>query len=122
MRNLGKYTLADMITSRFKSNKVRGTAAASTLVISIFYMIAQLVGGGGLISLMLGIDYWLAVVIVGVLMSVYVIFGGMTATSWVQITKAALLLGGSFVLTFLVFAKFILALLVVFILAFCKFD
>ena len=106
MRNLGKYTLADMMTSRFKSNKVRGTAAVSTLVISIFYMIAQLVGGGGLISLMLGIDYWFAVVIVGVLMTVYVIFGGMTATSWVQITKAVLLLGGSFVLSFLVFAKF----------------
>ena len=69
-------------------------------------MIAQLVGGGGLISLMLGIDYWFAVVIVGVLMTVYVIFGGMTATSWVQITKAVLLLGGSFVLSFLVFAKF----------------
>ncbi len=106
MRNLGKYTLADMITSRFPSNKVRGTAAASTLVISIFYMIAQLVGGGGLISLMLGIDYWMAVAIVGVLMTVYVIFGGMTATSWVQIIKAILLLGGSFVLTFLVFSKF----------------
>jgi cation/acetate symporter len=106
MRNLGKFTLADMITSRFPSNKVRGTAAVSTLVISLFYMIAQLVGGGGLISLMLGIDYWLAVVLVGILMTVYVIFGGMTATSWVQITKAVLLLGGSFVLTFLVFAKF----------------
>ncbi len=106
MRNLGKYTLADMITSRFKSNQVRGTAAASTLVISLFYMIAQLVGGGGLISLMLGIDYWIAVIIVGVLMTIYVIFGGMTATSWVQIIKAILLLGGSFVLTFLVFAKF----------------
>lgn len=106
MRNLGKYTLADMITARFKSNRVRGTAAVNTLVISIFYMIAQLVGGGGLISLMLGIDYWLAVVIVGVLMTIYVIFGGMTATSWVQITKAVLLLGGSFFLTFLVFAKF----------------
>ena len=106
MRNLGKYTLADMITARFKSNKVRGTAAVNTLVISIFYMIAQLVGGGGLISLMLGIDYWLAVVIVGILMTIYVIFGGMTATSWVQITKAVLLLGGSFALTFMVFAKF----------------
>ena len=106
MRNLGKYTLADMITARFKSNKVRGIAAANTLVISIFYMIAQLVGGGGLISLMLGIDYWLAVVIVGILMTIYVIFGGMTATSWVQITKAVLLLGGSFVLTFMVFSKF----------------
>ncbi|MBM7649154.1 cation/acetate symporter [Bacillus ectoiniformans] len=106
LRNLGKYTLADMITARFKSKKVRGVAAANTLVISIFYMIAQLVGAGGLIKLLLGIDYALSVVIVGILMTIYVIFGGMTATSWVQITKAVLLLGGSAVLTFIVFSKF----------------
>lgn len=106
LRNLGKYTLADMITARFKSKKVRGVAAANTLVISIFYMIAQLVGAGGLIKLLLGIDYGLSVLIVGVLMTIYVIFGGMTATSWVQITKAVLLLGGSTVLTILVFSRF----------------
>lgn len=96
LRNLGKFTLADMISARFKSKKVRGIAAANTLVISIFYMIAQLVGAGGLIKLLLGIDYW----------TIYVIFGGMTATSWVQITKAVLLLGGSAVLTFIVFSRF----------------
>ncbi|MBP6115391.1 MAG: sodium/solute symporter [Neisseriaceae bacterium] len=106
LRNLGKYTLADMISSRFKSKKIRGMAASSTLVISIFYMIAQLVGAGGLIKLLLGIDYAVSVLLVGALMTIYVIFGGMTATSWVQITKAVLLLGGSFLLTFLVFAKF----------------
>ncbi|OCA88985.1 solute symporter family protein [Pseudobacillus wudalianchiensis] len=106
LRNLGKYTLADMITARFNSKKVRGMAAVNTLVISIFYMIAQLVGAGGLIKLLLGIDYWLSVLIVGILMTIYVIFGGMTATSWVQITKAVLLLCGSFILTFIVFAKF----------------
>ena len=69
-------------------------------------MIAQLVGAGGLIKLLLGIDYWLSVLLVGVLMTIYVIFGGMTATSWVQITKAVLLLGGSAVLTFIVFSRF----------------
>lgn len=106
LRNLGKYTVADMITARFHSKKVRGVAALNTLVISIFYMIAQLVGAGGLIKLLLGIDFVPAVLIVGTLMTIYVIFGGMTATSWVQITKAVLLMAGSFVLTFIVFAKF----------------
>lgn len=106
LRNLGKYTLADMISARFKSKKVRGIAAANTLVISIFYMIAQLVGAGGLIKLLLGIDYGLSVLLVGVLMTIYVIFGGMRATSWVQITKAVLLLCGSAVLTFIVFSRF----------------
>ncbi|MGX1429404.1 cation/acetate symporter [Cytobacillus horneckiae] len=106
LRNLGKYTLADMISARFKSKKVRGIAATNTLVISIFYMIAQLVGAGGLIKLLLGIDYGLSVLLVGVLMTIYVIFGGMQATSWVQITKAILLLGGSTVLTFIVFSRY----------------
>ncbi|WP_026566041.1 solute symporter family protein [Bacillus sp. UNC41MFS5] len=106
LRNLGKYTMADMITARFNSKKVRGVAAVNTLVISIFYMIAQLVGAGGLIKLLLGIDYATSVLLVGILMTIYVIFGGMTATSWVQITKAVLLLIGSFVITFIVFAKF----------------
>ncbi len=106
LRNLGKYTLADMISARFNSKKVRGVAACSTLIISIFYMIAQLVGAGGLFKLLLGIDYGVSVLIVGLLMTLYVFFGGMTATSWVQITKAVLLLSGSLILTFIVFAKF----------------
>lgn len=106
LRNLGKYTIADMISARFEQKKVRATAALNTITISIFYMIAQLVGAGALIQLLLGIDYWFAVLIVGVMMTTYVIFGGMTATSWVQITKAALLMIGTVVISFLVLAKF----------------
>lgn len=102
LRNLGKYTLADMINSRFEAKKVRGAAALSTITISIFYMIAQLVGAGALIQLLFGIDYWIAVLIVGVMMTIYVLFGGMIATSWVQITKAVLLMAGMVVISFLV--------------------
>src|SRR5689334_7313616 len=74
LRNLGKYTLADMIAARFDAKKVRGIAALNTMTISIFYMIAQLVGAGALIKLLLGIEYTTAVLIVGTLMTVYVIF------------------------------------------------
>lgn len=106
LRNLGKYTLADMIAARFEERKVRGVAALNTMTISIFYMIAQLVGAGALIKLLLGLEYTTAVLIVGTLMTVYVIFGGMTATSWVQIVKAVLLMGGTFLISIIVFAKF----------------
>lgn len=106
LRNLGKYTLADMINSRFDAKKVRATAALNTITIVIFYMIAQLVGAGALIKLLFGIDYWLAVLIVGVMMTVYVLFGGMTATSWVQIIKAVLLMLGTIVISFLVLSRF----------------
>lgn len=106
LRNLGKYTLADMIAARFDDKKVRGVAALNTMTISIFYMIAQLVGAGGLIKLLLGIDYVYAVLIVGTLMTIYVVFGGMTATSWVQIVKAILLMIGTFIISFIVFSKF----------------
>ncbi|OZI11861.1 cation acetate symporter [Bacillaceae bacterium SAS-127] len=106
LRNLGKYTLADMINARFDKKKIRATAAMSTITIVIFYMIAQLVGAGALIQLLLGIDYWIAVLIVGVMMTVYVLFGGMTATSWVQIVKAVLLMIGTVIISFLVLAKF----------------
>jgi cation/acetate symporter len=106
LRNLGKYTMADMIAARFDSPKVRGVAALSTISISTFYMIAQLVGAGGLIKLLLGLDYTTSVLIVGTLMTVYVIFGGMTATSWVQIVKAVLLMVGTFIISVMVFAKF----------------
>jgi len=106
LRNLGKYTIADMINARFDQKKVRGVAALSTIAIVIFYMIAQLVGAGALIQLLLGIDYWLAVLIVGIMMTIYVLFGGMTATSWVQIIKAVLLMLGTVVISFLVLAKF----------------
>ncbi|MGG3468256.1 cation acetate symporter [Neobacillus pocheonensis] len=106
LRNLGKYTFADMIAARFNTKKIRGFAAMNTMAISIFYMIAQLVGAGALIKLLLGLEYTTSVLIVGVLMTVYVIFGGMHATSWVQIIKAILLMGGTFVISIIVFAKF----------------
>ncbi|MFD1349033.1 solute symporter family protein [Oceanobacillus caeni] len=106
LRNLGKYTLADMIHSRFDSKKVRGVAALSTITIVLFYMIAQLVGAGALIQLLFHIDYWIAVLIVGVMMTIYVLFGGMIATSWVQITKAVLLMAGMVIMAFLVLWKF----------------
>ena len=106
LRNLGKYTFADMIAARFDAKKIRGFAAMNTVAISIFYMIAQLVGAGALIKLLLGLNYTTSVLIVGVLMTVYVIFGGMHATSWVQIIKAILLMGGTFLISIIVLAKF----------------
>ncbi|GAA0437486.1 sodium/solute symporter [Lentibacillus halophilus] len=106
LRNLGKYTLADMINARFDAKKVRGSAALSTVTISLFYMIAQLVGAGALIQLLFDIPYWIAVLIVGVMMTIYVLFGGMIATSWVQIVKAVLLMAGMFIISFLVLLKF----------------
>ncbi|WP_050615641.1 solute symporter family protein [Bacillus testis] len=106
LRNLGKYTFADMIAARFNAKKIRGFAAFNTITISIFYMIAQLVGAGALIKLLLGINYSTSVLIVGILMTVYVIFGGMHATSWVQIVKALLLMAGTFIISIMVLAKF----------------
>ncbi|MYL58236.1 sodium/solute symporter [Virgibacillus halodenitrificans] len=114
LRNLGKYTLADMINARFDAKKVRGMAALSTITIVIFYMIAQLVGAGALIQLLFGIDYWIAVLIVGVMMTIYVLFGGMTATSWVQIIKAVLLMIGTLIIAVLVLARFNFNLLYMF--------
>lgn len=106
LRNLGKYTMADMIAARFDNKKVRGVAALNSITISIFYMIAQLVGAGALIKLLLGLEYSTSVLIVGALMTVYVVFGGMTATSWVQIIKCVLLMAGTFIISLIVFAKF----------------
>ncbi|MBK1700755.1 cation acetate symporter [Thiococcus pfennigii] len=95
IRNLGKFTFADVASYRFGQTPIRTMAATSSLVVVAFYLIAQMVGAGKLIELLFGLDYWIAVVAVGVLMMVYVIFGGMTATTWVQITKAVLLLAGA---------------------------
>ena len=106
IRNLGRYTLADMLTARFNEKRIRGVAATGTIIIVILYMIAQLVGAGALIKLLFGIEYWIAVLIVGVMMTTYVLFGGMTATSWVQIIKAGLLLFGTGLLATLVLIKF----------------
>ena len=93
LRNLGKYTFADVASFRFAQTPVRCFAAVSTLAVVLFYLIAQMVGAGQLIQLLFGLPYLYAVVIVGVLMTVYVLFGGMIATTWVQIIKAVLLLG-----------------------------
>ena len=94
VRNLGRFTFADVVGYRFASTPIRGFAASSSLVVVAFYLIAQMVGAGALIQLLFGLEYWIAVVMVGVLMMVYVLFGGMTATTWVQIIKATLLLFG----------------------------
>ncbi|EKE17102.1 MAG: hypothetical protein ACD_10C00620G0003 [uncultured bacterium] len=106
LRNLGKFTFADVAGYRFKQTPIRTFAATSTLIVVAFYLIAQMVGAGQLIKLLFGLDYWMAVVIVGSLMMVYVLFGGMTATTWVQIIKACLLLCGASFMAFMVLAKF----------------
>ncbi len=95
LRNLGKFTFADVIALRLEEKPIRIVAALSTLCIVILYLIAQMVGAGQLIQTLFGLPYALAVVLVGILMMIYVIFGGMHATTWVQIIKASLLLGGT---------------------------
>jgi cation/acetate symporter len=106
LRNLGKYTFADVASFRFAQAPVRVFAAFSTLLVVAFYLIAQMVGAGQLIKLLFGLDYKYAVVIVGVLMILYVLFGGMKATTWVQIIKAGLLLSGATFMAVMVMAKF----------------
>ena len=106
LRNLGKFTFADVAGYRFQQTPIRIFAASGTLVVVAFYLIAQMVGAGALIKLLFGLDYWLAVVIVGALMMVYVLFGGMTATTWVQIIKACLLLAGVSFMAFMVMAQY----------------
>jgi cation/acetate symporter len=106
LRNLGKFTFADVAAFRFNQTPVRVFAASGTLVVVAFYLIAQMVGAGQLIKLLFGLEYWIAVVIVGALMMVYVLFGGMTATTWVQIIKAIMLLGGASFMAFMVLLKF----------------
>ncbi|MDD2408950.1 MAG: cation acetate symporter [Tepidiphilus sp.] len=106
LRNLGRFTFADVAGYRFRQGPIRSFAAAGTLVVVAFYLIAQMVGAGQLIKLLFGLDYWMAVVIVGVLMMVYVLFGGMTATTWVQIIKACLLLAGASFMAFAVLFHF----------------
>ncbi|MFG1343257.1 cation acetate symporter [Xanthobacter autotrophicus DSM 431] len=106
LRNLGKFTFADVAAFRFAQTPVRVFAASGTLVVVAFYLIAQMVGAGQLIKLLFGLDYWIAVVIVGALMMIYVLFGGMTATTWVQIIKAGLLLGGATFMAFMVMWRY----------------
>ena len=106
LRNLGRYTFADVASYRFKQAPIRIFAASGTLVVVAFYLIAQMVGAGQLIKLLFGLEYWMAVVIVGVLMTVYVLFGGMIATTWVQIIKAGLLLSGASFMAFMVMYRY----------------
>jgi cation/acetate symporter len=95
LRNLGKFTFADVASYRFAQTPVRIFAAVASLVIVAFYMIAQMVGAGQLIKILFGMDYLYAEILVGAVMMMYVLFGGMTATTWVQIIKACMLLAGA---------------------------
>ena len=95
LRNLGKFTFADVAGYRFDAGPIRTFAACGSLVVVAFYLIAQMVGAGQLIKLLFGLDYLYAVMMVGVIMMTYVLFGGMTATTWVQIIKACMLLTGA---------------------------
>ncbi|MGL5252686.1 MAG: cation acetate symporter [Moraxella sp.] len=95
LRNLGKFTFADVASYRFQQTPVRIFAASGTLVVVSLYLIAQMVGAGKLIQLLFGLDYAYAVLTVGILMMIYVLFGGMLATTWVQIIKAILLMSGA---------------------------
>lgn len=105
LRNLGRFTFADVASYRFAQPPVRSFAAVSTLLVVSFYLIAQMVGAGQLIKLLFGLPYAVAVVIVGVLMMLYVLFGGMRATTWVQIIKGVLLLGGASFMALMVLAQ-----------------
>ena len=95
LRNLGKFTFADVVAFRFQQTPVRIFAATGTLVVVAFYMIAQMVGAGQLIKVLFGLEYTYAVILVGIIMCLYVLFGGMTATTWVQVIKAVMLLSGA---------------------------
>ena len=106
LRNLGRFTFADVAGYRFQQGPIRVFAACGTLVVVAFYLIAQMVGAGQLIKLLFGLDYGYAVTIVGVLMMIYVVFGGMTATTWVQIIKACMLLAGVTFMAFMVLAQY----------------
>ncbi len=106
LRNLGRYTFADVVAYRLRQTPVRIAAAIGTLAVVTFYLIAQMVGAGNLIKLLFGIPYEWAIVIVGAVMMAYVLFGGMLATTWVQIVKAVLLLGGALLLALLVLVRY----------------
>lgn len=102
LRNLGRYTFADVASYRLKQGPIRTLSACGSLVVVALYLIAQMVGAGKLIQLLFGLNYHVAVVLVGVLMVLYVLFGGMLATTWVQIIKAVLLLCGASFMAFMV--------------------
>jgi cation/acetate symporter len=106
LRNLGRFTFADITSYRLDQGKVRTMAAISSLTVVCFYLIAQMVGAGQLIKLLFGLEYNVAIVVVGALMMVYVIFGGMIATTWVQIIKACMLLSGGTLVMILAMSQF----------------
>ena len=110
LRNSGRFTMADQLAFRMRQRPVRTAAATSTVVVSIFYLLAQMVGAGALVALLLGVDSQtaknLTIAGVGALMIFYVVVGGMKGTTWVQIVKAVLLMGGTILITVLVLAKF----------------
>ncbi len=106
LRNLGKYTFADVVSYRLEQSPIRITAAFGTLTVALMYLVAQMVGAGKLIELLFGLSYTQAVMLVGVLMVCYVTFGGMLATTWVQIIKAVLLLSGTSFMAFMVLKHF----------------
>jgi cation/acetate symporter len=110
LRNSGRYTMADQLAYRMRQRPVRTAAATSTVVVSIFYLLAQMVGAGALVALLLGADSEAAknitIIAVGLLMIFYVTVGGMKGTTWVQIVKAVLLMGGTILITILVLAEF----------------
>lgn len=106
LRNLGRYTLADVLSYRLKQRPIRAFSASSSIVIVLLYLVSQMVGAGKLVELLFGFNYTSAVVLVGVLMVVYVFFGGMLATTWIQIIKAVLLLAGCAFMAFMVMSRF----------------
>ncbi len=106
LRSIGKYTFADVVAFRLNQKPVRVAAAFGTIAVVLFYLIAQMVGAGKLIALLFGLQYELAIAIVGVVMMIYVLFGGMIATTWVQIIKAGLLLIGATLMAVLVLSRF----------------
>ena len=106
LRNLGRFTFSDITAYRLDQGKVRTMAAVSSLTVVCFYLIAQMVGAGQLIKLLFGLDYNIAIFVVGILMMVYVTFGGMVATTWVQIIKACMLLAGGTLVMLLAFSQF----------------
>jgi len=106
LRNLGKFTFADVASYRFAQTPLRSFAATGTLIVVAFYLIAQMVGAGQLIKVLFGLEYIYAVTLVGIIMMMYVLFGGMTATTWVQIIKAVMLLGGATFMALMVLLQF----------------
>src|SRR5215208_4994536 len=106
LRYMGRFTFVDLVALPLRPRPIRIAASLGSLAVVVFYLIAQMVGAGNLVRLLFGMQYETAVVIVGLVMLAYVLFGGMIATTWVQIIKAVLLLSGAFMLAMLVLAKF----------------